>query len=122
MSGEAISEEVLQASLRDVRLPGEALGGLVAELSAALALACLAALLAGVVLRAVSRRRPPPAAPLSEAISRAEALEEPQRRLAFLHLLKTHAPERFAALKGSLYRPEGPPDTASLKADLERHV
>lgn len=123
MSGEAISEEVLQASLRDIRLPAEAPGGFAAELFAALALACLAALLVGGLLRAASRQRPAGSASgLRDQIARAGGLDDPQRRLALLHLLKTHAPDRFAALQDRLYRPGGSLDTATLQAELERHV
>ncbi len=122
MSGEAISEEVLQASLRDIRLPAEAPGGFAAELAAALALAILAALLVGGLLRLVSGRRPRPGASLAGDIARTEALDDRQQRLALLHLLKTHAPERYATLTASLYRPGNTLDTATLKAALERHV
>lgn len=122
MSGEAISEEVLQASLRDIRLPAEAPGGFAAELAAALALAILAALLVGGLLRLVSRRRPRLGANLAGDIARTEALDDRQKRLALLHLLKTHAPERYATLTASLYRPGNTLDIATLKAALERHV
>ncbi|WHZ37800.1 hypothetical protein [Sagittula sp. MA-2] len=119
MTGEAITEETLQASLHDIRLPSEAPGSFAAELAATLALACLGALVLGAGMRlATVRARPPD--PQSD-LARIATLPDDARRVALLTLLKTHAPDRFEALKQSLYRPE-PLDLAELQDEVARHV
>ncbi|PWR03806.1 hypothetical protein DKT77_04675 [Meridianimarinicoccus roseus] len=122
--GSALSEAALQAALRDIRLPPVAPGGLAAELAASVALACLVALGVAGLLRALAVRRPArtePDAPRAR-LAAALALPEPERRLALLRLLKTVAPDRFVALRAGLYRPDGGPDSAALRAEIDRHV
>lgn len=119
----AMSVEALLAGLQDIHLPASAPGGLMAEVAAALALACLAALAVSAVLRIVSRHGPRAAGPsLRTELRRAMDLPEPERRVALLHLLKRHAPERFAQLRAALYRPDGGLDAQALEAELNRHV
>lgn len=123
MTESAMSETAMLAGLRDIRLPAEAVGGWPADLAAAMALAGAAALLVGWAVRlfslAQAKARP---RDLRDEISDLAALPDVDRRIALLHLLKTRAPDRFAALQEGLYRPEGGPDTARLQAEVERLV
>ncbi|SFD63191.1 hypothetical protein [Roseivivax sediminis] len=113
----AITEEALHAGLRDIHLPLNAPGGLVAELFAALALGLALALILGLLLRTLTARRAgmPAEAPL-------DALPDEARRLALLRLLRERAPERYAEIAASLYRPGGLPEAAELQAELDRHA
>lgn len=123
MTDRALSEQALIASLRDIRLPAESPGGGLAEFLAALALALLAALVVAGLLRLVSTRRRMTAEPgVAERVAALDGLPEAEQRIALLHLLKTHAPERFAALKPALYRPGEVVDLAHLRAELGRHA
>ncbi len=118
-----MSVEAMLAGLQDIRLPSTAPGGVLADLVAAFALACLLALIVGAVIRLVSRPRSDRAAPgLGDRLDALADLPEDARRVALLHLLKSHAPERFAALKAGLYRPGLAPDTAQIESELRRHV
>ena len=121
MSERGMSEAAMLAGLRDIRLPAEAAGGWIADIAAAVALAALAALVVGGVLRLLSRRRPK-VRPLSLArrLEAAVALPEEARRTALLHLMKEHAPERFAELRKGLYRPGEGPDPGAMEAELRR--
>lgn len=119
----AMSVEALLGGLQDIRLPVSAPGGTLAEVLAALALACLGALLVSGLLRLVSRRRVRATVPsLASELQLLATRTEAERRVALLHLLKRHAPERFAALRGALYRPGSDLDTSQLEAELRRHV
>lgn len=117
---EAISEATLQATLRDIRLPSEAAGGGLADVAAALALAALLALILSGAWRLAGRARSRAPKGLKAALADLPR-DEGARRTALLHLLKAHAPERFAALRGGLYTPGGGPDAATLEAELRRH-
>ncbi|MFK7751795.1 MAG: hypothetical protein AB8B51_04530 [Sedimentitalea sp.] len=121
MSDRAMSEEAMLLSLRDIRLPPDAAGGLFADLAVTVGLAALCALAAVAILSLLSvRRTPPPARDLASQLDALADHPEPQRRLALLHLLRDHAPERYANLKGALYQPGGGIDTDMLEAEVAR--
>ncbi|WP_146591118.1 hypothetical protein [Puniceibacterium confluentis] len=119
MSDHGLSEEAMLIGLRDIRLPTEAPGGLFAELLVALFLGLLLAVVLGLGLRLVTRLRPVPADSKMDwqAI---QALPDEAQRLAMLRLLKSRAPERFAALTQALYQPDGLPDIGVLRAEVQR--
>ncbi len=121
MTERALSEEAMLAGLRDIHLPAEAAGGPLADIAAAVALAGVAALLLSGVLRLLSHRRvrePPP--DLRTELAELGSLPEEARRVALLHLLKSRAPDRFAALRGQLYRPESRLTVAALEGEVRK--
>ena len=119
---QGFSRETMLAALRDIRLPGDAAGGWLAEMLVSIGLAALAALICLALLRLVFRHKTTPKAlTLAETIQQVETLPEQAQRVALLHLLKQHAPERFAALSQRLYAPHAL-DLATLKAELAAHV
>lgn len=123
MTDRAISKEAMLTSLRDIRLPAEAPGGAAADLAVATGLACLLALALAAILRALSREPgKKTGATLQDHLAALEGKPEAERRLALLHLLRAHAPERHAALKGALYKPSGGVDAATLEAEVARLV
>ncbi len=121
MDDRALSETAMLAGLRDIRLPAEAAGGLLADVTATVALACMAALACAALLRLFGQRqkthRP---APLADHVAALKNLPEADRRVALLHMLKRHAPERFATLQNSLYRPGNHISVADLQREVER--
>lgn len=123
MSDRALSEAAMLTSLRDIRLPAEAAGGIAADLAATIAIAGFAALLLAGVLRLLSLRNTA-AAPetLADQLARLEEMPEADRRVALLHLLRAKAPERYRAVRGALYQPMGGVPTATLEAEVNRLV
>ncbi|WP_417211207.1 hypothetical protein [Antarctobacter sp.] len=121
MNDQALSETALQAALRGIRLPAEAAGGVWAELAAAIALAAALALVVALLLRPFLTR-PAPKPDLSQQIDALAPLPEAEQRIGFLTLLKRHDPDYLASIREALYRPDTAPDTATLRAALERHV
>ncbi|SNR67092.1 hypothetical protein [Puniceibacterium sediminis] len=119
MADSALSKEAMLEGLRDIRLPGDAPGGLVAEGLAALACGLLLAVLIGVILRVVTRVRPRRAVP-EDPFRSIGALAEEDQRLALLRMLKARAPERYAVLAQDLYQPGGLPDVGALWAEVRR--
>ncbi|NVO56685.1 hypothetical protein HW561_12910 [Rhodobacteraceae bacterium B1Z28] len=115
MSETALSEAAMLTSLRDIRLPVEAPGGLLAELVLTAGMAALAAVCVVAVLRLLSTKR-------SEAQSDRPDWSDDRRRIALLHLLRKQDAKRYAALKGDLYRPGGGPDLAELEEEVARRV
>lgn len=123
MSDRALSEEAMLASLRDIHLPALAPGGSLAELSVAVGLAALAALVLAAGLRALTVRRPRPASSsLQDRIVALQTLPEDARRIALMHLIREHAPERYAELRGTLYAPDGGLPLARLESEVARLV
>lgn len=123
MSERALSEAAMLTSLRDIHLPATAPGGSLAELCVAVGLAALSALLVAAALRALSLRRTRPAEPsLRARVAALESLPEAARRTALLHLLRAHAPERYATLREGLYAPGGGVALATLEAEVARLV
>ncbi len=123
MKDTALSEAAMLASLRDIHLPPEAPGGVMAELAVAAGLAGLGAVLIVGLLRLLSNRRTD--APAVTAQDRMAALSdkpEAEWRVALLHLLRAHAPDRYAAIRGELYRREGGVDLKALEAEVARLV
>ncbi len=110
-------------SLLDIHLPEVAAGGALAEAAAVVAVAACAALVIAGVLRLLSvrqRREVPPS--LAEEVAALSANAIPDRRSALLHILRTHAPERYATLRGRLYRPDAGLEMAALEAEVARLV
>jgi hypothetical protein len=112
----ALTEEAMLAGLHDIRLPGEASGGLAAELLAAAGIGIFAALLAAALLMLVTGTRRDATAVSETPAGEIDAGGAAARRRALLRRLKREDPERFAALAGDLYRPGGLPDLAALEA------
>lgn len=118
MAERALTEEAMLAGLHDIRLPGTAPGGLAAELLAAAGAGILAALLLAALVMLVTRARA--ALPAREAVvAGSEDVDdgsEAARRRALLRRLKRERPERFAALRGEIYRRDGLPALPDLEA------
>ena len=123
MSETALSEATMLASLRDIRLPAEAAGGMWTEYAAVAGVAALAAVFTVAVLRLLSKR----SISARPIVTREESLDrkdwsEGRRRVALLHRLRELDAERYAELKGGLYRPCGDPDLALLEEEVSRRV
>lgn len=119
---QSFSKDTMLASLRDIRLPDTAAGGALADIMVSIGLAALAAMLCILILRLFSRpRREAPGLTLAQRVQETIVLPEADRRVALLHILKQHAPERHKALSGALYAP-GQLDLAQLEAEVARLV
>ena len=117
MADRALSEEAMIAGLRDIRLPSDAAGGLLAEMLAALALGLILAVGLGLVLRLVSQARPRGTPPQP-----VDTLAEDAQALALLRRLKEVAPERYRVLAAQIYQPGGMPDLEQLRREVREHV
>ena len=122
MTDQAMSEAAMLISLRDITLPAEAAGGLGADIAATVGLAGILALFIVGMLRLFSMRRRVAASPLRGQFLAIREMPEDARRIALLHLLRKSQPERYAAIKGALYQPEGGVDIATLEAEVARLV
>jgi hypothetical protein len=122
MTDQAMSEAAMLISLRDITLPVEAEGGVVADVAVTVGLAGVLALIIAGMLRLFSMRRPAAASPLRGRYLAIREMPDDARRVALLHLLRQAQPERYAAIKGALYQPEGGVDTATLEAEVARLV
>lgn len=119
---QSFSKDTMLASLRDIRLPDTAAGGALADIMVSIGFAGLAAMLCVTVLRVFFRpRRKSSDVPLAQRVRDAIGLPEADRRVAMLHILKQHAPERYEALSSVLYAP-GHLDLAELEAEVARLV
>lgn len=119
MSDGATPDAILLASLRDIRLPPSAEGGLAADL---LVSAGLAALVALAILWLFSARRPVPAVEtLAQSLENIDRLPADQRRIALLRLLQDRAPDRYAAIAQQLYKPDAL-NVSALEAEVRRLV
>ncbi len=103
MAESALSEEAMLTGLRDIRLPADAPGGLLAEALAALALGLLLAVMLGCLLRLVTQLRPRPQT--AKVLDDLDTLPEEDQRLALLKRLKAGAPRTLCE-----------PDTGALPA------
>jgi hypothetical protein len=122
MTDQAMSEAAMLISLRDITLPVEAAGGSVADVAITVGLAGVLALIIAAGLRLFSMRRPAAASPLRGQFLAIREMPDDARRVALLHLLRQAQPERYAAIKGALYQPEGGVDIATLEAEVARLV
>ncbi|WP_187429501.1 hypothetical protein ROLI_042100 [Roseobacter fucihabitans] len=123
MSDRAMSEEAMLASLRDMRLPSEAAGGMIADLAVTFGVAGLLAVLIAAGLRLLSQRRvSAPVASLKTRIAECAELPAPERRVALLYLLRAQDPIRYAELRGEIYHPGGGVDLATLEGEVKRFV
>ncbi len=123
MSGQGMSEATMLASLRDIRLPAEAAGGLAGDIAVVICFAALAALCVGALVRLLSLR----ASKRVELSARDRMvaltdLPDPQKRVGLLHLLKELDPAGYGTVKGALYQPSGGIETATLEAEVARRV
>ncbi|AZQ69116.1 hypothetical protein EF888_19475 [Silicimonas algicola] len=115
----AMSEAAMLASLHDIRLPASAAGGAFADVAAAGAIACVAAILVLGLLRLFTVRR---SRGLSEdPLPLANGLTDADRRVALLHRLKRFAPDIFSRLRARLYRP-GAVTLEEIEREAARHV
>ena len=123
MEDGAISLDALLQGLAGLHLPAHAPGGALAEAFAAISLGLFLAIALGAVLKLVTARSRK-AAPesLADRVQALSHLPEAERRVALLHVLKSTAPERYAALRATLYRPEGGPSLDRLEQEVLRHV
>lgn len=122
MTEKALSEATMLASLRDIHLPAEAVGGALAEYAAVFGLAALASVGCVAILRFLS---------VKTAANRPERpdrfVEQPgwsvdRRRVALLHRLRAQNPKRYAELSGDLYQPGGGPDLDTLQDEVAGRV
>lgn len=121
MSEGALSEATLRASLIDIRLPVDAPGGVWAELAVVIGLAALLAVGVASLVRLAGQRRVPETVPtLHDRLDEIALLPVAERRVALLHLLREKAPERYAELTPTLYRPGGGPELHELTAEVAR--
>ncbi len=109
--GQALTEEAVQAGLVEIRLPGEAAGGVVAEIAAGAGIGLALGLCLALVLRPALRRRARPVKPPSftERLTAAEALPEAERELALLRLWREADPTGYAQRRGRIYEAGGVP-------------
>lgn len=122
MSERGLSEEAMLSSLRDIRLPAEAAGGIVADMLVGIGLAGLAVLLVVGVLRVFSTRRTMPRPPtLAQQLSELDGASAADRRVGLLHLLRAHAPDRYRDVAQRLYHPDAV-DLPTLEAEVSRLV
>ena len=123
MTDRARSEAAMLSSLHDIQLPELAPGGVAADIAVTVGLAALAALLVAGLLRLVSiKRGTRPQDGLQAELIRLRSQPEAARRVALLHMLRERAPDRYARVKGALYRPDGGIDTDALEAEVGRLV
>jgi hypothetical protein len=123
MTDRAISEAAMLSGLRDITLPAEGAGGALAEVCIAMGLAGAAAWGVVAILRLFSQRvHAQTAATLGDQLANLDLLPEPERRIRLLHLLRAHAPLRYAQIAGNLYAPQGAVPTATLEAEMARLV
>lgn len=119
---QSFSKETMLASLRDIRLPSEAAGGVLADWLVSIGLAALAALLCVLILRAVlAPTQRAKTVSLAEQLADIETLPEGAQRVALLRLLKGEAPDRYQLVSKDLYAP-GQLDLAQLRAEVARLV
>lgn len=122
-SDAALSEQTLQASLRDIRLPGEVAGAGVIDLVLVAGLAgCLAVVLLVGLRFVTGARQPAPTQGLERQLDQLDTLTSDQQRVALLHLLRRHAPERYRQITGDLYKPGMLTDLARLRDEVRRCV
>ena len=123
MSDGALSETALLTSLRDIRLPEDAPGGVVAEIAVAVGMAGLCAIGLVLLLRLFSRQRVPARQPsLQDHLSTLAQQSDADRRVGLLHVLRTHAPERYAELQPDLYRRDAVLTLDQLETEVARLV
>lgn len=121
MSGAALSKEAMLISLRDIHLPVDAPGGLIAELAASTAIATGAAIVVVLVLRLFSLRVSHPAKVETDE-SGPHNWSDERMRIALLHQLRKQNPQRYAALSADLYKPGPAPELHALKAEVRPHA
>lgn len=107
----------LLTGLHDIRLPPTTPLDRLAEISAALAVGLLLALLLAPLLKALTTRRPGPT-DRRIAARLAAVGADPDRQLALLRLLADVDPAAARAHGGALYRRDGLPDAARLEAQI----
>lgn len=123
MSETAMSDATMLASLRDIHLPADAVGGLLAEYAAVVGLSALAAVCVVLLLRLLSIQRVSIRAGPGDADStKLTDLSDDRLRVALLHQLRDRNPQRYSELAADLYRPSGGPSLSALKDEAARDV
>lgn len=120
MSETAMSDTTMLASLRDIRLPAEAAGGVWADYAVVIGLSALIAICVVFVLRVLSTRRP--TARVGPKVEDVTGWSEDRLRVALLHQLREQDPQRYSELSEGLYRPDGGPSLAALKDEVAHSV
>ncbi len=123
MADRAISQEALLQGLRDIHLPPEIAGGVIAQMLAALAMGLGLALIIGGILRVFSMR-PKRVRPvtLNDRVIATRDLPTDAQQVALLHLLKDTSPERYQALSQHIYEKGGIPAPDVIEQELRDHV
>lgn len=114
-------DEMLTA-LRDIRLPDNADGGLLAECLVAVSLGLLLAFALSLVARLFTETRSDAKQPetVGDRLTQLRNAPAQQRAVALLHLIRQNNPDAYNSLKGDLYSPDGNlPDMARLEAALD---
>lgn len=109
----------LLTGLRDIRLPGDAPGGLAAEILVMVGLGAILALTVALVLKMFTtqqRHRPIRPPDLDTQIDALRTLPDEQRALALLHLIREQ--NQGDALPEGRYAPGGIPSIDALEAIL----
>ena len=123
MSEKGLGEAALLDGLRGIHLPPEDEWGWMADILASVALAGLAAILLGLLLRLFSKRTERVREPsLAEKLDGLTGLPDDEVRVGLLHLLREYAPERYEAVKGKLYRKEGNLALETLRQEVRNAV
>lgn len=117
MADRALTEAALRQGLADIRLPGTAPGGALAEGLAAFALGLAVAVILGLCVRLVTRRRQR-APTLDQRMTALREQPDDARRLGLLHLLAKERPEVLAGWSDRLYRPDQAPGIPEIEAAL----
>ncbi len=123
MTEKALSEAAMLASLRDIHLPAEAVGGVLAEYAVVFGIAALASVGSVAVLRFLSVKSAAnfPATASDQSTERPEWSAD-RRRVALLHRLRDQNPARYAELRSDLYQPGGGPDLETLQNEVAGRV
>lgn len=119
MADLALPLDEMLTGLRDIRLPVDAPGGLMAEIIVMLGFGALLALGVALALRMITTQRPPRsghAPDLNTQIKTLRALPEDQRAMALLHLIRQRA--QGDALPAGLYTQGGIPNSETLETIL----
>lgn len=118
MSDGKISEAQMLASLHDIELPAQALGGQIPELFMIIGIAGLSGMLLALLVRTVFTHSRNAGSDTQRRLRQIHKLPEPERRVALLHLLRDRAPDRYASYQDKLYHSDGGIDLVRLEREV----
>lgn len=120
MADHSITRETMLDSLHEIRLPVDAPGGLLADVTAAAGLGLILALILGFLIPIFTTARAKGALTpdLSARIIALRELPEQERVLALLYLAREVTPAVVVGNDNSIYHRDGLPDAASLEGAL----